>query len=410
MAQLIEYGEGMGASLVYDGGSVVYVPEEMGEPRNDQMAGTTGEQVSEVALRICYDSMATGRPTEGTISNILSTKHYSVFEHFNKVIELTFDPDTPAPTLLKVHNVLSNRKGLFYIWEGLHGTTPTEPKPLLKLRICSNIRAILEWDEVSDRLPGVVPDLASAFGSVLIDAWHREVPLLVPVGQSDVYDCMKRFRMTSATFVEPKYDHEKWVSLYLKGSRGWSHEQVRHRFAISQRSTRYCNESQSPWVLHPLIQKLIDTDPEETAQAVNSKKKKDEDPIEGKHVLQFLAGLSNTVESCRVAYTTLVSILGRVLRSQGCDSKTARKQARGAARGLLGNALQTEMIFSAPVVFWRHILEMRCANMSDAEIRLVYNYALPVLQTCRYGDRFAEFELEPAIDGIGFCLTGGGHL
>ncbi len=410
MTDRIEHGEGMGASLVYDGGDSVYVPEEMGIPRDDQMTGTIGEQVSEVSLRICYDSMSTGRPTEGTISNILGTKHYSVFEHFNKVLELTFEPGTPASVFLKINNVLANRKGIFFVWEGLHGGVPTKAEPPIKLRICASIRAVLEWDKVSDRLPTVVPAWALPFGSILADLWNNEVPLLVPPTQSDAYLCMKQFQISGAWFVEPKYDHEKWLSLYLKGSRGWSHEQVRHRFAISQRSTRYCDESNSPWVLHPLIQKLIYADPVEVAAAVNTRAKKDEDPIEPDHIVQYLAGMSNTVQGCRTAYTVMVTIIERWLRSQGIDRRTARKQARGAARGLLGNALQTEMIFSAPVVFWKNILEMRCANMSDAEIRLVYNYALPVLKACRYGDRFQEFELEPAIDGIGFCLVGGGHL
>jgi thymidylate synthase ThyX len=408
MTKHIEHSEGMGASLVYDGGGVI-VPPEMGVPREDQMTGTLGEQVSEVALRICYDSMSTGRATEGTISNILDTHHYSVFEHFNKVFELTFERTASPANFMRVMALLANRKGIFYVWEGLHGGVAGEEEPLIKLRICADIRAVLEWDLVTDRLPAINPDWASALGSILIDAWHTEVPLLVPVCQSDAYLCMKKFKLASAAFVEPKHDHEKWVSLYLKGSRGWSHEQVRHRFAISQRSTRYCNESESPWVLHPLIQKLVHSDPAEVAAAVNAKKKKDEEPIEGADITQFIMAMGNTVEGCRVAYTTMVTILGRILRSEGCDRKTARKQARGAARGLLGNALQTEMIFSAPVVFWRHILAMRCANMSDAEIRLIYNYALPVLQGCRYGDRFSEFELEPALDGIGFCLAGGGH-
>jgi thymidylate synthase ThyX len=185
---------------------------------------------------------------------------------------------------------------------------------------------------------------------------------------------------------------------------------VRHRFAISQRSTRYCDESESPWVLHPLIQRLIHTDPAETARAFNTKKKDDEPELSSEHVVSFLTSMTTMIESCRIGYRTTVSILEKVLRDQGCKRKQARKQARGAARGLLGNALQTEMIFSAPVVFWRHILEMRCANMSDAEIRFVYNYALPVLKECRYGDRFADFELEPAVDGMGYCLKGGGHL
>jgi len=50
------------------------------------------------------------------------------------------------------------------------------------------------------------------------------------------------------------------ISFYLDNiSRGLTHELVRHRAgcAISQRSTRYVDESGSPWILHPLLEKLL---------------------------------------------------------------------------------------------------------------------------------------------------------
>lgn len=56
-------------------------------------------------------------------------------------------------------------------------------------------------------------------------------------------------------------DEQAHVSLYLAGSRSWSHEMVRHRYAMSQRSTRYCDEGEASHVLHPAYLAYLD-DPE----------------------------------------------------------------------------------------------------------------------------------------------------
>jgi thymidylate synthase ThyX len=58
-----------------------------------------------------------------------------------------------------------------------------------------------------------------------------------------------------------------------------------------------------------------------------------------------------------------------------------RKQARGAARGFLGNALSTELIFSASVAQWRRMIAQRDNEAADAEIRdLFCNYITPVVE------------------------------
>lgn len=192
---------------------------------------------------------------------------------------------------------------------------------------------------------------------------------------------------------EPETDEEKWITLYLVGSRGWSHELVRHGdwTAISQRSTRYCDESESEWVLHPLMSKWLD---------------ENDSPVweQTKERMQEL------LDTSKNAYRETVSGLEKWLISRGVDKVSARKQARGAARGMLGNALETEVIFSASVAQWRHMLTMRAADAADAEIRLGFAEAvLPCLRQSRYADRFADFELVSASDGIGRSLKGGGH-
>ena len=75
----------------------------------------------------------------------------------------------------------------------------------------------------------------------------------------------------------------------------------------------------------------------------------------------------------------------------------------------MGMALETGVIYSACVASWKHILTMRAADAADAEIRLGFAEAvLPCLKASRYGDRFQDFELAAAKDGIGRSLSGGG--
>jgi thymidylate synthase ThyX len=87
------------------------------------------------------------------------------------------------------------------------------------------------------------------------------------------------------------------------------------------------------------------------------------------------------------------------------DAFTARKQARGAARGYLGNALFTELIFSASVAQWRRILAQRLNAAADAEIREMAADVLPILKGCRYGSDFADMNTKPSPDGIGVVLA-----
>lgn len=180
---------------------------------------------------------------------------------------------------------------------------------------------------------------------------------------------------------------------------GNSHELVRHGFqtGISQRSTRYVDEDGSPWVMHPLIQELLideARDPEERA---------------------MVRGVIAEAEAAgRKAYATLVKCLQPFARSRIKDdpyaASTARKQARGASRGYLGNALKTAVIFSASVDEWLWMLSQRAADAADGEIRCEFaQEVLPELKKSRYASSFANLETQPAVDGVGLALRGGGN-
>jgi thymidylate synthase ThyX len=189
-----------------------------------------------------------------------------------------------------------------------------------------------------------------------------------------------------SSVVPPEHHEEKWISVFLYGSRGFSHEQVRHRFrtGVSQRSTRFVDEDGSPWIDHPLVQEFLASE-----SALASMK----EMVSGR--------IEYAKEYARRAYADIAYELQRWLTNKGLNKLTARKQARGAARGYLGNALSTGMIFSASVAQWKRMLRLRCSEFSDAEIRAVFVEALSELKASRYEADFAGFSLKPASDGIG---------
>lgn len=173
------------------------------------------------------------------------------------------------------------------------------------------------------------------------------------------------------------------INFYLDGiSRSCSHELVRHRAgcAISQRSTRYVDESGSDWVLHPLIDKLV---------MQNS---------------STSADINAAISAGKTAYDSIVRTLQDALILGGVDKFTARKQARGAARGLLGNALCTSMVWSANIRALRTVIEQRANPAADAEIRLLANRLYEeAFKVCP--EYFDDYEKVECPDGIGYGLV-----
>ena len=181
------------------------------------------------------------------------------------------------------------------------------------------------------------------------------------------------------------------ISFYLAGiSRGCTHELVRHRSgcAISQRSTRYVDESESDWCWHPLIaEALAWADSEEHPDFVNE--------VRGR--------MGNAYRQAGQVYRAIVEITQASLEAKGTDKLTARKQARGAARGVLGNALETSLVWTANIRALRNVIEQRASPFADAEIRLLanrlYEEALVVAP-----EFFSDYRKVECADGIGYGL------
>jgi thymidylate synthase ThyX len=312
--------------LVFDG-TVVRIPEAMGTPRADQMQGTELERLAELCGRVCYDSLGKGRSSVEFHKHILDVGHLSVHEHGQFTLALPL----PLPEGARLRD-----------WLGRPGVTAWRDTDTL--RVTLNTRVLLDWQRFGNHTP--LP------AEISVDSPYRTGPVT---------------------------DDERWVSIYMVGSRGFSHEQCRHGdfTAISQRSTRYCDESESPWCWHPLLKEFLAAFRDSTVGSPDSQIRME---------LNDICDYGEKV--AKETYDHVVKILQPWLISKELDKLTARKQARGAARGFLGNALQTEMIFSASITQWNWMIQQRMSPAADAEIRMIYkDQVLPALKASQYAER-----------------------
>lgn len=370
-------------NLVWDGGESVKIPVRKGRPKEGQMVGTPGERLSELAGRGCYDSLGKGRGSDKYHKHILKVGHYSIYEHYNFTVQIRSKPSNILPSII-------NRPG---IWV-------ERPNPEY-VRITYNPRVVLDWEKFPEfkTSKGTKPSLDN-----ILKYWaYVQMPQVVTRPTACFYPGYEDSILNISKLVEPESENEKWVSLFMTGSRGMSHEQVRHGdfTAISQRSTRFIDEAETPWCRHPLIEKFVS---ETMTNSLPDDKKAQEEYWARYHGMDTIVREdTRLIEQAQCLYTDAVFVLQEYLVSEGADKITARKQARGAARGYLGNALYTDMIFSANIAQWKRMIFMRMSDPADAEIRLVYNRVFEVLQGSAYREHF-QLETRQAKDGMGYVV------
>lgn len=160
-------------------------------------------------------------------------------------------------------------------------------------------------------------------------------------------------------------------SLLLEGiSRSLTHELVRHRagFAYSQLSQRYVDESQAAFVVPPAII--------------------GDEALEGAWRAQM--------EGAQASYVALVNDLMQRYAWVG-DKVHRRKMAREAARGVLPNSTETKIVVTGNVRAWRTMLELRCGEGAEQEIRRLGLLVLRTMQT-EVPAFFGDFEIYQAED------------
>jgi len=372
----------MKAELVFDQSGSVKVPTAMGEPKEHQDKGTDLERLAEIAGRVCYDSMGRGRSSPEWHKHVLEVDHLSVYEHCPITIGLDREqfrvhPDEPEIALdLAMLGIVSRLMGR----PGITAMFHQRNKNLHELRINFNPRCVLDWNKLPFGNPGDV--IERQIWATMLEAVKDVAPQM-----AQEYDLPSdRYKYEH---VEPYFETEKWVSFWLKSSRGWSHEQVRHGdfSGISQRSTRFVDESESDWHWHPLLAQYL------------------EEHTDDETCVKFLKPIDGSMMMAKATYQLIVEHLEPWLVTRGVDKLTARKQARGAARGFLGNALSTQMIFSASVWEWKCYLGQRMSPHADAEIRLVANEVFEAILDSKWGGDFGDYDIEDSPDGIGMVLV-----
>ena len=160
-------------------------------------------------------------------------------------------------------------------------------------------------------------------------------------------------------------EHATWDFIFAGVSRSFSHELVRHRagFGYSQISQRYVDESHAAFVLPPAA--AGDPGLEEEWQ--------------------------RQVSEAQAAYVRAVD--GLMQRYEWIADKVhRRKMAREAARSVLPNATEVKVVVSGNARAWRTMLELRCGEGAELEIRRMAIAVLRLLQR-EAGALFSDFEI-----------------
>ena len=165
-------------------------------------------------------------------------------------------------------------------------------------------------------------------------------------------------------------EHAVYVFLIEGISRSCSHELVRHRagFGYSQISQRYVDESHAAFVMPPAI--AGDARLEEEWQ---------------QQVAEAQAAYVRAVEGLMQRYDWIT------------DKVHRRKMAREAARSVLPNATEVKIVVSGNARAWRTMLELRCSEGAELEIRRLAIAVLTLLRK-EAGALFSDFEIYTADD------------
>lgn len=277
----------------------------------------------------CYDSLGSekSRSSPEYHQHINDVGHGSVQEHAWHTFQIE-SPD--ASSMAGILTLFAGRKGCY-----LSCDLVSDPKRLL---ISINTRAINEFLNADFWMKAIVEKTEiQTFHSVILDKIYRKVPLVLKNHKDHLIDGGPGFDIATGKLSD---DHIFVSFLASEVSRGLTHELIRHRsISPSQRSTRYVDEGETAWSWHPLMT-LTDSNVMMRGEA-----------------------------RAQVDYSDTVNFLEKKQIDQGIDKFTARKQARGAARGFLGTALSTELVITDSVANWRNIfIKQRMVEAADMEI------------------------------------------
>lgn len=242
-------------------------------------------------------------------------------------------------------------------------------------------RPSVDWEQVaallSDEGLPPVPDSIRAGedeSSAIVEISARLCYMSFGRGRKDIADFINNLLTMGDGSV---FEHVSYGFVFTGVSRSLTHELVRHRagFAYSQRSQRYVDEADSPFVVPPALAR---------------------DSAEARAARECL---TVALEAASAGYSDLVTALEESLPEEMFpNARDRRKAVRQAARAVLPNATETKIFVTANVRAWRHFIEQRGASFADWEIR---HLAIMVLEVLRDEAPllFGDFTVEGLPDG-----------
>lgn len=303
--------------------------------------GTLEECLMEFAGRVCYNSGHTGsknRPSKEYLENIRESRHTSVLAH--SIVQFRLPIDDARVFAYE----MCNEPGWYF------GFTTRPSKESLWVLCTVNLRFVermldpvyrksVRTSETCDSILNEALCLAQLYAPLALGK-PEEGSLFVNFAQ-DAY------RSLTDMYSDP--GNHKWYSVLIKGSRNLSHEFVRHSFnsAISQRSTRYVDESDFTFVDHPLFKRAM----------------------QGKFYTELHSFRNLNIQSVKDEYEKIFKILHDTAVEEGMSNLQAKKQARGALARFLPNGISTDLVYTASLREWNFIFEQRISDHADEEIR-----------------------------------------
>ncbi len=175
---------------------------------------------------------------------------------------------------------------------------------------------------------------------------------------------------------EAMLEHES-ISVRFTVDRGVSHELVRHRLAsFAQESTRYCRYSDDKFgkeitVIEPCVfNTLSESDKEICRRALHTfdlNDKEVNDFLSGGGITDLHRSYARWYDSCEFAEHTYLTLLDNGLTPQ-------------MARSVLPTSLKTEVVVTANIREWRHILNLRAAGTTGAPHPQMAEVMVPLLK------------------------------
>lgn len=180
-------------------------------------------------------------------------------------------------------------------------------------------------------------------------------------------------------------EHVSWTFEIRGVSRGLTHELVRHRVgtAISQRSTRYTDESKSRIVVPPVF---IDALGDTTSELDDKAFARD-------------ALLRAHKASCKL-YECAVEASMRVLPQRSMSKTARRKTARGAARSVLGQDIETTLTWTVNARSFINAAMQRYNEHAEAEIRRLFKVLFEIIKP-DLPNYLGDVKEVPSPDGLG---------